>query len=81
VPTWSTTGAVDEKRFHRALHAAISELGPNIEPREFDRAMRTSLEKSGNAQGAKGAHRDEEIERYVRKASAIVSYIADASHL
>lgn len=73
IPTWYTSHPLDQKRFSKAMHALISELGPDLNMDDFEKALRQHAETNPAVLG-NPEHWDDIIESYLLKAETISTY-------
>lgn len=75
VDTWNTSHPFDEKRFHEALRAAFTALGPSIGKRDFEEAIIALVEKY-HAE-IPPSYRREDVHYWATRAECIASYVQD----
>ena len=75
VSTWNTSHRLDEKRFHQAIKAIVTELGTDIEEDEFRVALASYKTNSSEQLGS--AAEDEDLQRWAKRATHIFEYLAD----
>lgn len=79
VSTWDTGHPLDDERFHKALHDAFSSLGTSIHADDFEQAMLDLLNEIYPTKAP--IDRSPRVERFVKIAERIGSYLHDTQHL
>jgi hypothetical protein len=73
IPTWHTSHPLDQKRFSKAIYALVTELGPNIDMDDFEKALREHAKDTPATLGSP-EHWDSVIRKYALKADTIFTY-------
>lgn len=72
VDTWYTMHPADEQRFHKAIQKSYKSFKRYISEEQFIKAISNTVVST---------NRNEEIEKFAKKADCILSYLSDINNM